>query len=74
MSSHNKPFLVIKKKIIINYPKSATMGFVLRDSRRSSKQPSVFEPLKFYCMSKRVSKIHWHALTLGKYFCNALFS
>ena len=28
-----------KKKVILNYPKSATIGFVPRDSRRSSKQP-----------------------------------
>ena len=28
-----------KKKIILNYPKSATMGFVQRDSRMSWKQP-----------------------------------
>ena len=27
-----------KKKIFLNYPKSATMGFVPRDSRMSSKQ------------------------------------
>ena len=37
MSTHNIPFLNIKKKTILNYPKSATMGFVPRDSRRSSK-------------------------------------
>ena len=29
----------IKKEITLNYPKSAAMGFVPRDSRRSSKQP-----------------------------------
>ena len=29
----------IKKKIILNYPKSAAMGFVPQDSRMSSKQP-----------------------------------
>ena len=31
--------LTIKKKIILNYPKSAAMGFFPRDSRTSSKQP-----------------------------------
>ena len=50
MSTHNAPFLNIKKKIILNYPKYATMGFVPRDPRTSSKQLSVFEPLKFYCI------------------------
>ena len=39
ISTHNILFLNIKKKIILNYSKSATMGFVPRDSRRSSKQP-----------------------------------
>ena len=38
MSIYNIPFLNIKKKIILNYPKSATMGFVPRDSRRSRKE------------------------------------
>ena len=33
MSTHNLPFLDIKKKIIIDYPKSATMEFVPRDPR-----------------------------------------
>ena len=28
MSTHNIPFLNIKKKIILNYAKSATIGFV----------------------------------------------
>ena len=32
-------FLNIKKKIIINYAKSATMGFVPWDPRTSSKKP-----------------------------------
>ena len=39
MSTHNIPCLNIKKKILLNYPTSATMGFVPRDSRTSSKQP-----------------------------------
>ena len=37
MSTHKKTFFNIKKKIILNYPKSATTGFVPRDSRMSSK-------------------------------------
>ena len=35
MSTHNIPFLNIKKKIILNYPESATMEFVPRDPRPS---------------------------------------
>ena len=43
----------IKKKNTLNYPKSAAVGYFLRNSKMSSKQPvvnkpSVFEPLKFY--------------------------
>ena len=38
----------MNKKNTLNYPKSAAMGFFPLDSRMSSKQPSVFEPLKFY--------------------------
>ena len=41
--------LTIQKKIVLNDPKSATMGFFPRDSLTSSKQPAVFEPLKFCC-------------------------
>ena len=43
----------IKKKLTLNYSKSAAMGFFegtqerVRNSR--GKQPSVFESLKFYC-------------------------
>ena len=36
MRTHSIPFLNMKKKIILNYPKSAAMGFVPRESRRSS--------------------------------------
>ena len=39
MSKNNIPFLNRKMKIILNYAKSAIMGFVPRDSRMSSKQP-----------------------------------
>ena len=40
MSTHNIPFLNIKKKFILKYPKSATIGFVPRDPRTSLNQPS----------------------------------
>ena len=44
----------IKKKITQNYPKSAAMGFCTKGLKNQFKtavvnQPSVFEPLKFYC-------------------------
>ena len=39
MSTHNIPFLNIRKKIILNYSKSATTEFGPRDPRTSSKQP-----------------------------------
>ena len=37
MSTHNIPFPKMEKKIILNYPKSAAMGFVPRDLRMGSK-------------------------------------
>ena len=45
----------IYKKIILNYPKSAAFGsFVkgLKDEFETAEinEPSVFEPLKFYCI------------------------
>ena len=44
----------IKKKIALNYPKSAALGFCfkgLKDEFETAvvDEPSVFEPLKFYC-------------------------
>ena len=45
----------IKKKIILNYPKSAAMGFSFKGLKNEFEtavvnEPSVFEPLKFYCI------------------------
>ena len=48
----------IKKKITLNYTKSAIMGFFFqRESKNEFEtavvhEPSVFEPLKFYCIVK----------------------
>ena len=57
MSTHNISFLNIKKKIILNYPKSATIGFFAKTLRKEfetvvENEPSVFEPLKFYCICR----------------------
>ena len=45
-----------KKKIFRNYPKSAAMEFFSKGLKNEFKtalvnEPSVFEPLKFYCIS-----------------------
>ena len=46
----------IKKKIALNYPKSAAMAFFLSKGLKNEfetalvDEPSVFEPLKFYCI------------------------
>ena len=45
----------IKKKITLNYPKSAAMGFCSKGLKNEFEttvvnKPSVFEPLKFYCI------------------------
>ena len=44
-----------KKKIILNYPKSAAMRFCSKGHKKEFETavvntPSVFEPLKFYCI------------------------
>ena len=54
MSTHNIPFLNIKKKIILNHPKSATI-ICSKGPKNEFKtavvnKPSVFKPLKFYCI------------------------
>ena len=55
MSTHNTPFLSVKKKIILNDPKSAAMAFCSKGPKKKFEtavvnEPSVFEPLKFYCI------------------------
>ena len=45
----------MKKKITIYYPKSAAMGFFPKGLKNELEtvmvnEPSVFEPLKFYCI------------------------
>ena len=55
MSTHNIPFQY-KMKITLNYPKSAAKGFSFSQGLNNEfetavvKEPSVFEPLKFYCI------------------------
>ena len=55
----------IEKKITLNYRKSAAMGFCAKGLKNEFEtavvnEPSVFEPLKFYCIKKigNVSKLH----------------
>ena len=55
MSTHNIPFLIIKKKITLNYPKSAALGYFSKGLKKEFEpavvnKPSVFEPLKVYCI------------------------
>ena len=45
----------IKKKISVNYPKSAATGLCAKGLKNEFEsamvnEPSVFEPLKFYCI------------------------
>ena len=55
MRTQNIPFLHIIKKITLNYLKSAAMGFFSKGLKNEFEtaevnEPSVFEPLKFYCI------------------------
>ena len=57
MTTHDIPF-AIHKKIGVNHPTYAAIGFSQRDSKDEFEtavvnEPSVFEPLKFYCTVKR---------------------
>ena len=51
----------MKKKNNLNYPKSAAIGFFSKGLKNEFEtavvnEPSVFEPLKFYCISSLGSK------------------
>ena len=54
MYTHKIPFSISKKKNTLNYPNSAAMGFCfeLKNEFKTAvvNEPSVFEPLKFYCI------------------------
>ena len=57
MSTYNIQFSIQKKKISVNYPKTAAMGFFskgLKDKFETAvvNEPLVFEPLKFYCICR----------------------
>ena len=59
MTTHNIPFLNMKKKITLSYTKSAAKGFSkgLKNEFEIAEvnEPSVFEPLKIYLFSFKVS-------------------
>ena len=49
----------IKKKLDLNYPKSAATGLCSKGLQKEFetavvKEPSVFQPLKFYCILKKM--------------------
>ena len=57
----------IKKKLALNFPKSAAMVFVSKGLKKEFEtavvnKPSVFEPLKFYCTFIRNKKLHKHMM------------
>ena len=57
MSSHNIPLCNMKKKNTRSYPRPAAMGFFSKGlknvfERAVVNEPSVFEPLKFYCINR----------------------
>ena len=54
--------LIIKKKITPEYSKSAALAFFFlgtqeRVSKPMVNEPSVFEPLKFYCICFKVKEL-----------------
>ena len=64
MSTHNIPFLNINKKGTLNYPKSAALGYLSKGLKNEFEtamvnKPSVFQPLKVYC----IKVFHPHQLS-----------
>ena len=54
MSTHNIPFSIYRKKITLNYSASSAHGIFSKGLKNKFEtaivnEPSVFEPLKFYC-------------------------
>ena len=49
MSTHNIPFSIQKRKITLNYPKSAATGFS-KGFKNEIDTAVTDEPLKFYCI------------------------
>ena len=53
----------MNKKNTLNYPKSAAMGFFSKGLKNEFEtavvnEPSVFEPLEFYCIVKYSARVH----------------
>ena len=48
IASHNITFSIYK--MALNYPKSAVLGFKNEFETTVANEPSVFEPLNFYCI------------------------
>ena len=62
IASSQYTILNMKTKVTQNYPKSAAMGFFSKGPKNEFEkavvnEPSVFEPLKFYCNSLATSVI-----------------
>ena len=53
MSTYNIPFSIYIRKVSLNYPRSAAQGFFQGTKNEFETavvdEPSVLEPLKFYC-------------------------
>ena len=55
MSTHNIPFLNVKKKIILKLSQICNYGICSKGLKKEFEtavvnEPSVFEPLKFHCI------------------------
>ena len=63
MRTHNISFSIKKKKkITLNYPKSAAMGFCAKGLKKEFEtavvnKPSVFQPLKFYSLYTAITNM-----------------
>ena len=67
MSTFNIPFSTYKKKITLKYLKSAVMAFYTKRLKNEFEtavvnEPSVFEPLKFYCIHNTVNSQYLYSI------------
>ena len=63
MNTNNIPFAIYKKKITLNYPKSATMSFFSKGLKHEVEtavvnEPLVFEPLKSTVLHHILKLLH----------------
>ena len=74
MSTHIIAFSILKKKITLNYPKSASKGFKNEFKIAVINDPSGFKPLKFYWNLKSLALASTKTFTLNRNRSDNIFA